>query len=129
MILVVSETAPLVAVIVVDPTETAGTAVVDNRFQFDAVVGSAFGDASQFYQLEFDNAGIDYTVEEELLGTAGALKLALQKSDADCVVAFNCDVTSITYLKFSNMTYAVSPEPQVELNLTFNSKSLGCIII
>jgi hypothetical protein len=45
----------------VDPTETPGTAAVDNQFQFKAVVGSAFGDLNKFFQLEFDNAGINYT--------------------------------------------------------------------
>jgi hypothetical protein len=45
-----------------DATETPGTAVVDNRFQFVATVGSVFGDGTnKFFNLEFDNAGIDYT--------------------------------------------------------------------
>ena len=34
---------------------------MDNKFQFDATVGSVITDGDGIYQLEFDNAGIDYT--------------------------------------------------------------------
>ncbi|MBU89996.1 hypothetical protein CMO94_00525 [Candidatus Woesearchaeota archaeon] len=34
---------------------------------------------------------IDFTIEEDLLGTAGGLKLALQKCSSEFVVALNCD--------------------------------------
>ncbi len=44
-----------------DATETIGTGVVDNR-NFVATVGSVFTDsADDIYQLEFENAGSDYT--------------------------------------------------------------------
>jgi hypothetical protein len=44
-----------------DATETAGTAVVDNRLQFDAQIDRVITDGSALIQLEFTNAGIDYT--------------------------------------------------------------------
>jgi hypothetical protein len=45
----------------VDSSETAGTAVVDNRLQFDAEIDRVITDGSALVQLEFTNAGIDYT--------------------------------------------------------------------
>ena len=44
-----------------------------------------------YIKSHYPNANIEYTIEKKLLGTAGALKLALQKSNADYVVALNCD--------------------------------------
>ena len=44
-----------------DDTETAGTAIVDNRLQFDAEIDRVITDGSALTQLEFTNAGIDYT--------------------------------------------------------------------
>jgi NDP-sugar pyrophosphorylase family protein len=44
-----------------------------------------------YIKSHYPNAKIDYTIEKKLLGTAGALKLALSKTDADYVVALNCD--------------------------------------
>jgi len=39
---------------------------------------------------------IDFTIEKDLLGTAGGLKLAVQKCDSEFVVALNCDdITNI----------------------------------
>ena len=41
-----------------DSTETAGSAIVDNRLQFESTVGSVFTDgANEVYNFEFDNAG------------------------------------------------------------------------
>jgi hypothetical protein len=45
----------------VDGTETAGTAIVDNRFQFEAEIDRVITDGSALIQLEFANAGLDYT--------------------------------------------------------------------
>ena len=64
----------------VDPSETPGTAVVDNKFQFKATVGSAFGNASKFFQLEFDNAGIDYT-EVVWTFTGGGISAASENDE------------------------------------------------
>jgi NDP-sugar pyrophosphorylase family protein len=44
-----------------------------------------------YIKKNYPNTQIDYTIEKELLGTAGGLKLALQKSDAEHVVVLNCD--------------------------------------
>ena len=44
-----------------DASETAGTAIVDNRLQFDAEIDRVITDGSALIQLEFTNAGIDYT--------------------------------------------------------------------
>jgi len=44
-----------------DATETAGTAIVDNRLQFDAEIDRVITNGSALTQLEFTNAGIDYT--------------------------------------------------------------------
>jgi hypothetical protein len=43
-----------------DSTETPNTAVVDNKFQFNAIVGSVITNGSAVQSFEFDNAGIDY---------------------------------------------------------------------
>jgi NDP-sugar pyrophosphorylase family protein len=61
-------------------------------------------DVIEHVKSAYPNAQIDYTIEKTLLGTAGGLKLALQKSDADHVVAFNCDdVTDIDIKKLSKI--------------------------
>jgi NDP-sugar pyrophosphorylase family protein len=45
----------------------------------------------KYVKLNYPSAPLDYTIEEKLLGTAGGLKLALQKSESDYVVVLNCD--------------------------------------
>ncbi|MBW2976948.1 nucleotidyltransferase family protein [Candidatus Woesearchaeota archaeon] len=45
----------------------------------------------RYVKSNYPNAKIDYTVEKELLGTAGGLKLALQKTESEYVVVLNCD--------------------------------------
>lgn len=64
----------------VDPTETAGLAVVDNQFQFVSTVGSVFGDGSKFFQLEFENAGIDYS-EHTWTFTGGGTGAAVENDE------------------------------------------------
>jgi hypothetical protein len=44
-----------------DVTETAKTAIVDNKFQYKAVVGSITTDSSAIFAFEFDHAGNEYT--------------------------------------------------------------------
>ncbi len=43
-----------------DQTETPNTATVDNKFQFNATVGSVNTDGASMLNFEFENAGIDY---------------------------------------------------------------------
>jgi hypothetical protein len=61
-----------------DATETPNTAVVDNKFQFVATVGSVITNGSAIWQFEFDNAGIDYTEVNWTLtgGGSGAVAVA-----------------------------------------------------
>ena len=44
-----------------DVTEAEKTAIVDNKFQYKAVVGSVTTDGSAIYAYEFDHAGNEYT--------------------------------------------------------------------
>ena len=44
-----------------DATETPDTGIVDNRLQFEAVIDRVITDGSALLQIEFLNAGIDYT--------------------------------------------------------------------
>jgi hypothetical protein len=44
-----------------DATETPTTGIVDNRLQFDAQIDRVITDGSALLQIEFINAGIDYT--------------------------------------------------------------------
>ena len=45
----------------VDSTESPTTGIVDNRLQFDAQIDRVITDGSALLQIEFINAGIDYT--------------------------------------------------------------------
>ena len=46
----------------VDPDETAVTAIVDNKFQYNATIGKVFTDAAdEIYTLEYSHAGNAYT--------------------------------------------------------------------
>ena len=54
-----------------DATEVPNTAIIDNKFQYEAEVGSSLTDGeNEFFQLEFNNAGIEYT--ETVWGLFGA---------------------------------------------------------
>ena len=55
----------------------------------------------KYIKSNYPSANIDYTIEKELLGTAGGLKLALQKSESDFVIVLNCD--DITDIKISKL--------------------------
>ena len=44
-----------------DTSETPNTAIVDNRLQFEATIDRVITDGDELFQIEFLNAGIDYT--------------------------------------------------------------------
>lgn len=44
-----------------------------------------------YIKSHYPNANMDYTIEKKLLGTAGAIKLALSKTESDYMIALNCD--------------------------------------
>ena len=55
-----------------DSTETPDTAIVDNKFQFEATVKQVNTDGeNEVYNFEFENAGIDYEEAEFLISGAG----------------------------------------------------------
>jgi NDP-sugar pyrophosphorylase family protein len=57
-----------------------------------------------YIKSHYPNADIGYTIEKELLGTAGGLKLALSKTDSDYVIVLNCDdITDINPLKLQKI--------------------------
>ncbi len=57
-----------------------------------------------YINKNYPKAPIDYTIEKELLGTAGALKLALSKAESDFVIALNCDdITDINISKLQKL--------------------------
>ena len=65
-----------------DSSETPGTAIVDNRLQFEATAGSVPTDgADQIYVLEMDNAGSEYTEAQWGLFGAGADASAKQEKE------------------------------------------------
>ena len=63
-----------------DAEETPGTAVVDNRLQFEAVIDRIVTDGSALTQFEFTNAGIDYT-EVTYVITGGGLNGSVQQDE------------------------------------------------
>ena len=56
----------------VDPDETAVTAIVDNRTQYNATVGATFTDANAILQIEWSHAGNEYTEAELNIFGAGS---------------------------------------------------------
>ena len=55
-----------------DDTETPNTAIVDNKFQFEATVSEVNTDgAVKVYNFEFDNAGNEYSYADFLVSGAG----------------------------------------------------------
>ena len=56
----------------VDSTEVPNTAIVDNKYQFKATVGTVVTDSAQeVYNFEFDNAGSEYTEATWIVSGAG----------------------------------------------------------
>ena len=60
-----------------DDTEVPNTGVVDNKFQFRAIVGNVTTTGQEFLGLEFDNAGSEYT-EAEFTLTGGGINAAAE---------------------------------------------------
>jgi len=55
-----------------DSTETPNTAIVDNKFQFEAIISEVNTDgAQQVYNFEYENAGQEYTEVDTLISGAG----------------------------------------------------------
>ena len=55
-----------------DATEIPDTGIVDNRLQFEAVIDRVITDGSALLQIEFQNAGIDYTEVTYVLTGGGS---------------------------------------------------------
>ena len=55
-----------------DVTETPDTGIVDNRLGFEAVIDRVITDGSALLQIEFQNAGIDYTEVSYVLTGGGS---------------------------------------------------------
>jgi hypothetical protein len=73
-----------------DSTEVEGTAIVDNKLQFEATAGSVPTDqADQIYVLEFDNAGSEYTETDWGLFGAGSNAVAKQEGEFRDDAVFN----------------------------------------
>jgi hypothetical protein len=56
----------------VDPDETAVTAIVDNKFQYNATVGATNTDQNALLNIEFTHAGNDYTEAQINIFGAGS---------------------------------------------------------
>ena len=71
-----------------DSTETPGSAIVDNRLQFEATAGSVITDlGNEILQLELDNAGSEYTEAEwGLFGPGANASVELGKEIRDDAV-------------------------------------------
>jgi len=63
-----------------DANETPGTAIVDNRLQFVAVIDRIVTDGSALTQFEFANAGIDYT-EVSYVITGGGISGSVEQDE------------------------------------------------
>ena len=60
-----------------DGTETPLTAMIDNKFQFKATIGNVFTNGDQIFNVEFENAGIEYT-EATFNFTGGGAGVAVE---------------------------------------------------
>jgi len=71
-----------------DDRETPNTAKVDNKFQFEATVGSVITDlANEVYNFEFTNAGTDYTETDwGVFGPGSSLEVEQDKEFRDGAV-------------------------------------------
>lgn len=54
-------------------------------------IGHKAEDIVNYVNDNYSGKHIDFTIEKKLLGTAGAVKLALQKCGSEFVVVLNCD--------------------------------------
>ena len=64
----------------VDSSETPNTAVVDNIFQYEALVGSVQTNDSKIFQFEYTNAGIEYTNATWTV-TGGGINAEVEQDD------------------------------------------------
>jgi len=64
----------------VDSSETPNTAVVDNIFQYEALVASVQTDDSKIFQFEYSNAGIEYTNATWTV-TGGGINAEVEQDD------------------------------------------------
>jgi hypothetical protein len=64
----------------VDDSETPNSAIVDNRLQFEATIDRVITDGSALTQIEFINAGIDYTEVSYVL-TGGGTGASVQADE------------------------------------------------
>ena len=63
-----------------DAEETPGSAVVDNKGGFNAVIGSVVTDGDEIYGFEFDHAGDDYS-EVGYTITGGGISVSLEANE------------------------------------------------
>jgi hypothetical protein len=63
-----------------DDTEIPNTAVIDNIFGYEAVVGSVQTNTSKIFQFEYNNAGIDYT-QATWTVTGGGINADVEQDD------------------------------------------------
>jgi len=63
-----------------DATEIPNTAVVDNIYQYEAGVGNVLTDNSKMLELQYDNAGIDYTEATWTL-TGGGVQASVEQDE------------------------------------------------
>jgi len=63
-----------------DDTEIPNTAVIDNIFGYEAVVGSVQTNTSKIFQFEYTNAGIDYT-QATWTVTGGGVNADVEQDD------------------------------------------------
>ena len=54
-------------------------------------IGHKAEDIVDYVRNNYGNKQVDFTIEKKLLGTAGAVKLALQKCNSEFVLVLNCD--------------------------------------
>ncbi|MBI4918536.1 NDP-sugar synthase [archaeon] len=79
--------------------EAGGKAIIMHQLEYlvnkadDIVISLGYKseEVIKYVEENFKSSSIKYVVETEPLGTAGGLKLALQKTKSDLVLVLNCD--------------------------------------
>jgi D-glycero-alpha-D-manno-heptose 1-phosphate guanylyltransferase len=79
--------------------EAGGKAIISHQLEYlinkvDKVVlslGYKAQEVVDYVEKNFKSSTIDYSIEKELVGTAGGLKLALKKTNSDLILVLNCD--------------------------------------
>ncbi len=100
--------------------EVNGKTILEHQLEYlrektDKIIlslGYKSGDIVKFINKKHRTSQIDFSIENEPLGTAGGLKLALQKASSDFVLTLNCDdITDINIeelVKYKDNTICVS---------------------